>query len=247
MQSANGKYTIENTAVSYAPSMTVLAALRRRANRKPTSSPSVLALGNPALSPASNLPLLPSAEKEVTDIGRLYGEAYSRVLTGARAAKSALNGNSVHYDVLHLATHGVLDPRQPMYSHLWLAPEGGDQGMLEAWEVMNLDLREEVVVLSACETARGAIGDGEGLLGMSWAMFVAGAPTTVASQWKVDAASTSALMTGFHRGLRESMMRRTPQFSKAEALRQATIETLGRAEFRHPFYWAAFVMLGDGS
>jgi CHAT domain-containing protein len=247
MQSANGKYTIENAAVSYAPSMTVLAALRRRANRTPTATPSVLALGNPALSSASNLPLLPLAEKEVTDIGSLYGAAHSRVLTGARAAKSALNGNRVHYDVLHLATHGVLDPRQPMYSHLWLAPEGGDQGMLEAWEVMNLDLREEVVVLSACETARGAIGDGEGLLGMSWAMFVAGAPTTVASQWKVDAASTTALMTGFHRGLRESMMRRAPQFSKAEALRQATLETLAKAEFRHPFYWAAFVMLGDGS
>jgi CHAT domain-containing protein len=155
-----------------------------------------------------------------------------------------LRDGSGQYSVLHLATHGVLDAKNPMYSRLYLAAKGEDAGILEAWEVMTLDLHEDIVVLSACEMAGGAIGGGEGLLGMSWAMFVAGSPTTVASSWKVDAASTSALMTDFHRGLRARLAGKS--VTKAEALRQATVAFLARSEFRHPYYWAGFVMLGDG-
>jgi CHAT domain-containing protein len=70
---------------------------------------------------------------------------------------------------------------------------------LEAWEVVNLNLKADLVVLSACETARGKATGGEGLIGMSWAFFVAGSPSLVASQWKVDSASTTELMVNFHR------------------------------------------------
>jgi CHAT domain-containing protein len=106
--------------------------------------------------------------------------------------------------------------------------------------MMNLDLRHaDLIVLSACETARGRVSAGEGVIGMTWALFVAGCPSTVASEWKVETGSTARLMVAFHRGLRSRV-------GKAAALREAQLTLLRSAEYRHPFYWAGFAMLGDG-
>ncbi|MDQ3133600.1 MAG: CHAT domain-containing protein, partial [Acidobacteriota bacterium] len=90
----------------------------------------------------------------------------------------------------HFATHGTLNDSSPMYSHIMLAPGNeksikgtsdvtGENGLLEAWELMEMNLRADLVVLSACETARGRLTAGEGMIGLSWALFVAGSPTTV--------------------------------------------------------------------
>jgi CHAT domain-containing protein len=100
-----------------------------------------------------------------------------------------------HNRILHFATHAVLDDQNPLYSYLVLAP-GSDQnedGLLEAWELMQIDLRAELAVLSACDTGRGRVAYGEGLIGMTWSLFVAGVPTTVASQWQVPSDSTARL------------------------------------------------------
>src|SRR6185503_4675639 len=114
-------------------------------------------------------------------------------------------------------THGLLDDENPLYSRLLLASaNGNDDGFLEAREIMKFDLQANLVVLSACQTARGTIGPGEGLIGMSWAFFIAGASTTVVSQWKVDSASTSRLMVSFHRELRG--VDKPAPVNKAEAL-----------------------------
>jgi CHAT domain-containing protein len=91
--------------------------------------------------------------------------------------------------------------------------------------------------------ARGWVGAGEGVIGLSWAFFVAGVPTIVASQWKVDSASTTNLMIDFHRRL---TARRSDTRTKAESLRQASLGLLRSERYRHPFYWAGFVMVGDG-
>src|SRR6266446_98696 len=111
-----------------------------------------------------------------------------------------------------------------MYSRLVMARaenDPNDDGLLEAREIMQLNLNAELVVLSACQTARGRIGAGEGVVGISWAFFVAGVPTTVVSQWKVDSASTAALMIDFHRHLKEQN-----GSGKAQALRQAALGLL---------------------
>src|SRR4030095_9088869 len=76
-----------------------------------------------------------------------------------------------------------------------------EDGLLEAREIINMDLHAKLAVLSACQTARGWVGAGEGVIEMSWALFGAGVPTTVASQWNVDSASTTSLMIDFHRPL----------------------------------------------
>ena len=153
------------------------------------------------------------------------------------------------YRILHLATHAILNDTSPMYSHVLLSQGGTDSnedGLLEAWEVMKLNLQADMVVLSACETARGRIGAGEGVIGLTWALFVAGAPATVVSQWKVESASTTELMVEFHRQLQAKRQDGKPRATKAEALRQAAIKLLRRKQSQHPFYWAAFVVVGDG-
>ena len=134
-----------------------------------------------------------------------------------------------------------------MYSHLVLAQgDKNEDGLLEAWELMQLDLKADLAVLSACETARGRFGAGEGVIGLTWAMFVAGAPATVVSQWKVESASTRDLMLGFHR---QPERRRSAKakVTKAEALRQAALKLMKNPETSHPFYWAGFVLVGDGN
>jgi CHAT domain-containing protein len=154
-----------------------------------------------------------------------------------------LKAEAGRYHVLHLATHGILNDAAPMYSYLLLsttATPGNEDGLLEAWEVMRLDLKARLVVLSACETARGRIGAGEGVIGLSWALFVAGCPTTVVSQWQVESASTTELMLAFHRNLQPARV------SEAEALRQAALQLLRSKSYRHPFFWAPFVVMGDG-
>jgi CHAT domain-containing protein len=133
-----------------------------------------------------------------------------------------------------------------MYSHLTLAQGGGgEDGLLEAWELMQLDLQADLAVLSACETARGRVGAGEGMIGLSWAMFIAGVSSIVVSQWKVESAGTRDLMVNFHRGLMTQPGAR--RMTKAEALRQAALKLMRTAETSHPFYWAGFVLVGEGN
>jgi CHAT domain-containing protein len=122
--------------------------------------------------------------------------------------------------------------------------EAGEDGLLEAWEIMKLELKADLVVLSACETARGRIGAGEGMIGLTWALFVAGSPATLVSQWKVDSLATKELMLDFHRNLRTGIGNPQSRFVKAEALRQAALKMMRTPNYNHPFHWASFVLIG---
>jgi CHAT domain-containing protein len=109
---------------------------------------------------------------------------------------------------------------------------------------MKLDLNAELAVLSACETARGRIAAGEGIIGMSWALFVAGSPSAVVSQWKVDSARSSELMIEFHRNLLSKRGAGKTSLTKSEALRQAALKVF-HSSYNHPAYWAGFILIGD--
>jgi CHAT domain-containing protein len=177
-------------------------------------------------------------------LGQLYGAARSKVYVGAEAREGRVKAEAAAARVIHFATHGTLNDGAPMYSHLVLAQGDADEdGLLEAWELMQMELRAELAVLSACDTARGRVGAGEGMIGLTWALFVAGVPTTVVSQWQVESASTRDLMVSFHRGI--SPPPRGARATKSEALRQAALKLLRRPETSHPFYWAGFVLIGD--
>ena len=255
----DNRYVIETSAVSYAPSLTVLREMmEKRGKHRPgrqvdQSAYDLLALGNPAIGKDTieraalalrdeKLDPLPEAEKEVKALVQLYGGARSKVYIGAEAREDRLKAEAAQARVLHFATHGVLDNASPMYSHLVLAQgDKNEDGLLEAWELMQLDLKADLAVLSGCETARGRFGAGEGVIGLTWALFIAGVPSTVVSQWKVESNSTRELMLGFHRSLRS--MSRNPA-PKAEALRQAALKVMKNPSTSHPFYWAGFVLVG---
>jgi CHAT domain-containing protein len=95
-----------------------------------------------------------------------------------------------------------------------------------------------MIVFSACETAQGAKRSGEGLIGLTWAAFVAGVPAQIVSQWSVDDAVTAQLMGGFYRELKKGQ-------SKDAALRNAARAILQDGKHSHPFYWAPFLVIGD--
>ena len=105
---------------------------------------------------------------------------------------------------------------------------------------MNMHLNADLAVLSACETGNGRFSPGEGVIGMSWAFFVAGTRSMVVSQWRVNSASTSQLMKNFYQALAS----RPNTASKSAALRQAAQRLLKDPRYRHPFYWAGFVLVG---
>ena len=261
LQPREAAYLLQDYAIFYAPSLSVLREIVKAKKPEPTGAATALAFGNPALAQrgverASSVrrearlsPLL-EAEKEVQALVELYGAANCRVLIGAEAREDIAKSEAAKYRILHFATHGILDDNSPMYSHVLLSQAGietDEDGLLEAREIVKMDLRSEMVVLSACQTARGRVSAGEGVVGMSWAWFVAGCPTTVVSQWEVDSSSTRQLMVEFHRGLSRRVATRSSRLSKAEALRLAALSLLKDPRYRHPFYWAAFVIVGDGT
>jgi CHAT domain-containing protein len=166
-----------------------------------------------------------------------------KVLVGRAADEKSFKALAPDYATIHLATHGVLDNRNPLYSHLLLTKTDGDvenDGSLEAREIMNMRLNADLAVLSACETGNGRISPGEGVIGMSWAFFVAGTRSMVVSQWRVNSASTSQLMKTFYQSLAEP----PNHGNKSQALRRASVRLLKDPRYRHPFYWAGFVLVG---
>jgi CHAT domain-containing protein len=145
------------------------------------------------------------------------------------------------YTVLHLATHGVLDEASPLYSHLVLSrsPDGEEGGRLEAWEIMRMKLDADLVVLAACETGRGRIAPGEGMIGMMWALFAAGARSMVVSQFRVESRSATSLLVAFHTRVAGG------GDSKAAQLRAAALTLLHNPKYGHPYYWSGFILVGD--
>ena len=270
LQPSPARYIIEDFVISYAQSAILLQEIIHwKAKHPKTRATTLLAVGNPALveqtgksfiTPLSPEPLaaLPQAERQVRQLAALYGKSNSKVYTGAEALEGRVKADAGKYEIVHFAAHSILNGASPMYSHIVLsqvANQLAEDGLLEAWEVTKLDLNADLVVLSACETARGRLSAGEGVIGLSWAFFVAGSPTTVVSQWKVLSASTTELMVDFYRNLQspsvtgkgKPMRKAAPAFQpkKAEALRKAALKMLKSSAYKEPIHWAPFIIIGD--
>ncbi|MFQ5670138.1 MAG: CHAT domain-containing protein [Acidobacteriota bacterium] len=142
--------------------------------------------------------------------------------------------------MLHFATHALLSQGDPMSSALVLSPgAGGPQdGFLQAREIARLRLDADLVVLSACRTARGNILPGGGVEGLAQAFFQAGARSVVGTLWNVDDAETAAFMGAFYRHLGMGQ-------GKAEALRRAKLDRRAVLPPDGPVHWAAFLLLGE--
>jgi CHAT domain-containing protein len=249
---SDDKMLIERAACFYLPSISVyhemLAVQEARDQR---ARPTLAAFGNPEIDRdrkgrhvayyrGIELGPIPDAATEASAVARMWRS--QAVYTGREAREDFAKREMERVRIVHFAAHGIIDDASPMYSHIVLSGGPGDDGVLQAWELMRLHLAADLVVMSACETARGTVRAGEGLIGLTWALFAGGCPSTVASHWKVSSRSTSKLMIAFHRQL--SATSGAP-FAKAESLRAAQLELLRDPATAHPFHWAAFVLVGS--
>jgi CHAT domain-containing protein len=242
-----GKRLADLSFVSYAPSVTVLGELTRRASGPPQERPArpFLGIGLTESGGRSGPAPLPGA-REVREIAADYGPG-ARTLTGAEASKDAILAQSAEYRVVHFATHGVIDDAEPMYSGLRVAAdqpgdaEGAENGrhVLHTYEMFGLALSGAVVVCSACETGGGHVRAGEGLMGMSRALFYAGAIALVVALWPVPDVPTRRLMRVFHRYLRDG---RPP--AEALSLAKRAVRASHPHVYRHPYTWAGFIVVG---
>jgi len=202
-----------------------------------------LATRSSALS-TGRLARLPFSADEAAAIASLVPESERYVALGFEASRETLLGLALDdYRVIHFATHGVIDTRYPDLSGLALsgfdATGSPTRGLLGLPDIYALHLNADLVVLSACETALGRDIRGEGLLGLTQGFLYAGTKGVVASLWPVADRTTAELMRQFYDHMLRDGMR------PAEALRRAQLAIAADPDWRHPYYWSAFVLLGD--
>jgi CHAT domain-containing protein/tetratricopeptide (TPR) repeat protein len=157
---------------------------------------------------------------------------------------TATNPDLAQYRIVHFATHGVLDSRTPALSGIVLSlvdQQGRPQdGFLRLWDIYNLHLPADLVVLSACQTALGKEIKGEGLVGLTRGFMYAGAARVMASLWQVDDVATAELMSQFYEGV---LKKKLPP---ATALRLAQVNMWKQKRWRRdPYFWAAFQLQGE--
>jgi CHAT domain-containing protein len=232
--SQNGKYLLQDYALFYSPSASVLVLATENARRKENRDESLLSVGNPDFDREENmnLPDLQDARTEARTIAADYPKSIE--LLGSDATKEKFLRNFANAEVVHFAGHFLANPRSPGNSKLLFA--GGELRSSEL-SAYKLPLAK-LVVLSACETGFERYNRSEGAIGIARTLLALGAPIVVASQWKVDSEPTRDLMIAFHRNRKEKRM------TSAESLRQAQVEVLSRNETSAPFYWAAFSLFG---
>lgn len=247
-------YLLEKFALSYAPSASALAALRTIKSEAKTSATGIIAFGDPFYGNNENqtatvrsnnfdLKQLPYTRTEVNAIAALFPVAERRVLLGANALEENVKAEPLHnFRYVHFAAHSSVDEENPARSGIVLSmqPDSKEDGVLQMSEVMRLKLNADLVTLSACRTALGKLLHGEGMIGLTRAFLYAGANSVVVSYWNVDDIATASLMKEFYQHLQNG----TP---KDEALRQAKLSLLNsdKRAWRHPYYWAAFVLIGE--
>ena len=196
----------------------------------------------PLLGLATNLAALPESRREAQAIAELYPASEVGLFLGADATEENAKREGVLSETrrIHFATHAFLSEGRPELSGLVLGntEASSEDGLLQVYEIFNLQLQADLVVLSACESGLGQAVAGEGLVGLTRAFLYAGTSSLVVSLWPVNDSSTAGLMIEFYRRLDQGR-------DRGEALRMAKLSTLANAEVAHPFYWAPFILLGE--
>lgn len=246
----DGRYVVEHYAVAIAPSAGTLVALWHRPRPRPAPGMMrVLAFGDPAfagrgdsshayadlLAASGGLSRLPGSRAEARLVARYAPTAELRLGDDASAEylrHAPLGG----FQVLHFATHALVDDRALGRSALALAPGSSGSGFVTPGELASLRLDADMVVLSACRTAGGVVVDGEGIQGLTAAFLEAGARSVVATSWRVGDRRTIRLVERLY----AELARGKPL---VEALRAAKLASLRRGAPQGE--WAAFNAVGD--
>lgn len=243
------EYLIQSHAISYASSAMVLS--RQIEQPKIFKTNEVLAFapvfnvpGQNALAMndtvRSGLGELSWVSDEVSGISNHF---VTQPFVEEQATEKTFKQLSSEYAVVHVASHGLLNEDEPMYSKLVFAPFDTDSindGYLNTQEIFNLNVPAEMVVLSACNTGRGEVVTGEGILSLANGFFYAGSKSLVMTLWTANDQSSALIMDQFYKNLAQGE-------SKSQALRHAKLSYLEERNglLAHPYYWAHFVVNGD--
>jgi CHAT domain-containing protein len=235
------RYLLDKYAISYTRSLSVLLTGKGKTKiADDKSDGKLLAIANPKYS----LPI-PFAEESTKILQAVYGTQNTTIFAGEIATEEKIKEVISNFEVIHFATHGIINNESPMSSYLQLTAENsGEDGKLEAVEIKDFRLNAKLVVLAGCDTGTGKIIDGEGIIGLTWALENAGVGKIIVSQWKVKDKSTKDLMTEFHRLYMESRKNKLSA-DASDALRLSAL-TL-RKKYPHPIYWAGFTLILNGN
>lgn len=248
----NLPYLIKESAISYAPSATTFFDELNRKNIK--NNGRILAFGpdygpdNTVLNQKDEngklsenaLANLTNTRDEIKNLKEYFNvKAY----LGKEATETTFKKTAADYRVLHLAMHTVINNENPLYSKLIFSRQQGDttdDGMLNASELITMELNADMAVLSACNTGSGKMRKGEGIMSLSRDFFYAGVPGIIMTSWAVEDRSGVKLMENFYKYISQGKPRH-------EALRLAKIEYLENCDklTSHPHYWAAYMNVGD--
>jgi CHAT domain-containing protein len=222
----------------------------RRAAQDPAPEPVAsaarpLARESDPIDATGQIARLPFTRREAESILALLSPEETLRALDFRASRATVTSDVLReFRVVHFATHAFLDDARPELTGLALSlvNERGESvdGFLRLHDLYDLEMRAELVVLSACQSALGKDATGEGLIGLARGLMYAGAPRVVASLWKVDDAATAELMKRFY-----AAMLGPQKLSPAAALRAAQIDLSKQRRWSAPYYWAAWVIQGE--
>jgi len=234
----DGRVLMEQYTLSYLPAAATLA--HETQNTRAPNSVLAIAPENTGLH---------YALEEARSITQIY-QPGSRLLSGEEATESAFKEQAGDYRVLHLSTHGYFNMRNPLFSGLELAADGNNDGRLEVHEILGLSLHAVLVTLSACETGMGSgyfyeLPAGDEFIGLARAFLLAGSRSVLATLWPVDDRSTVAIMEGFYKRMVQTGHADGYGNGQAVALAQVQRELKNSGRYKHPFYWAPFVLIGQ--
>jgi CHAT domain-containing protein len=241
-----GRYLVNDYLVAFAPSSNVFVVCTALAHQKSERADErLLSVGDPYFNRDAfpELPALPASGKEAAQIANYYKSP--SLLVGEQATKERVSAEMNKADVIHLASHYLVNEQNPMLSELLLTraetrSESNDEsdGVLQAFEIGERKLPvTRLVTLSACRTGVERYYSGEGMIGMSRTFIAAGVPTVVASLWPVASDPTADLMISLHKYRKQNSM------STAQALRQSQLDMIA-SQKSQPYYWASFVLIG---
>lgn len=255
--SLDGHRLLESHVVSYVPSGAVLSILR---NTKTVAPPTRIALAVSASAVgdvteatrtvtrdvyslnASMLRPLPAADDEARSLSSIFGQAATTTLLGPAANESAFKQKSLaEFQIVHVASHGLVSTKFPARSALLLYPSEGEDGILQAREILLLRLRAQLVTLSACDTGAGSLHGQDGVASLVRPFLAAGARAVVANLWAADDTFSLALMREFYRQLAAGA-------DVAAAMRGAKLQMLtlfGPQALAR--LWSGVLVYGDGS
>ncbi len=243
-------FLINDFVISYTPSALIWSKLK---NEKVSNIQRALLIGNPLFNNQNTLVAeergiiddinissrnmehlnLEYSENEILSIESVISEA--RTYLSENATETNFKNNVEDASIVHVSTHSFLYKNNPLI--LFSSSDKENDGVLELGEILNLNIKSDLIVLSSCKSGLGKVDKAEGIIGMQKAFFDAGAKSVIVSLWDVNDKYTSIFMKYFYSFLSDDI-------AKSEALRLAKLKFMTESN-SNPYYWAAFTLSGN--